>query len=55
VNAYKDGTAIRSSGIHIAGTKYFTLKADDRSIYGKQVFSFGKYYVIDIVKKNAMF
>ncbi|KAJ3318138.1 profilin, required for normal timing of actin polymerization in response to thermal stress [Blyttiomyces sp. JEL0837] len=36
VNAYKDASGIRASGLHVAGVKYFTLRADDRSIYGKQ-------------------
>jgi profilin len=36
--AFKDPTPIRSNGLHVAGTKYFCLRADDRSIYGKQVF-----------------
>jgi len=34
--AYKDPSGIRSSGIHLAGVKYFALKCDDRSIYGKK-------------------
>ena len=28
---------VQMKGIHIAGQKYFVLKADDGSIYGKQV------------------
>ncbi|KAJ3138793.1 profilin, required for normal timing of actin polymerization in response to thermal stress [Physocladia obscura] len=35
-NAFTDASGIRASGLHIAGVKYFALKADDRSIYGKQ-------------------
>ena len=34
--AYKDPTNIRANGIHLAGVKYFALKADDRSVYGKK-------------------
>jgi len=36
VGSYKDPTNIRANGLHLAGTKYFVLKADDRSIYGKK-------------------
>ncbi|KXN73393.1 profilin-2 [Conidiobolus coronatus NRRL 28638] len=35
-NGYTDANSIRGSGIHLNGEKYFTLRADDRSIYGKQ-------------------
>jgi len=34
--SFKDATGIRSNGLFIGGQKYFALKADDRSIYGKQ-------------------
>lgn len=33
---FEDPTALRTSGLHIQGVKYFLLKADDRSIYGKK-------------------
>ncbi|KAJ1566906.1 profilin, required for normal timing of actin polymerization in response to thermal stress, partial [Cladochytrium tenue] len=36
VAAFTDASGIRASGLHISGVKYFTLRADDRSIYGKQ-------------------
>ncbi|KXS21311.1 Profilin/allergen [Gonapodya prolifera JEL478] len=36
IAGFKDATGLRSSGLHIGGTKYFLLRADDRSIYGKQ-------------------
>jgi len=36
VAAFKDATSIRASGLFIAGQKYFALKCDDRSIYGRQ-------------------
>ncbi|KAJ3171943.1 profilin, required for normal timing of actin polymerization in response to thermal stress [Irineochytrium annulatum] len=34
--AFKDASGIRAGGLHISGVKYFTLRADDRSIYAKQ-------------------
>ncbi|KAJ3216729.1 profilin, required for normal timing of actin polymerization in response to thermal stress [Dinochytrium kinnereticum] len=34
--AFKDASGIRAGGLHIANVKYFTLRADDRSIYGKK-------------------
>jgi profilin len=40
VGAFKDTgnpKKVQMEGIHIAGQKYFVLKADDGSIYGKQV------------------
>lgn len=40
VAAYKDNQDIKSiqgSGFYIAGEKYITLRADDRSLYGKKV------------------
>lgn len=40
VGSYSDTGAfknIQSTGFHIAGEKFITLKADDRSIYGKKV------------------
>jgi len=36
VAGFKDANALRAGGLHLAGHKYFTLKADDRSIYGKK-------------------
>lgn len=41
-----DPKAIQATGFHIAGKKYMTLKADERSLYGKQVSrkSVGKEY-----------
>merc|ERR1711974_286962 len=35
-NAFKDATAIRSNGFELAGTRYVTIRADDRSVYGKK-------------------
>ena len=40
VAAYKDTTdpkKVWGTGLYIAGEKYVTLKADDRSLYGKKV------------------
>jgi hypothetical protein len=40
VAAYKDTAdpkKVWGTGLHIAGQKYVTLKADDRSLYGKKV------------------
>jgi hypothetical protein len=40
VAAYKDTAdpkKVWGTGLHIAGHKYVTLKADDRSLYGKKV------------------
>jgi profilin len=37
---YKDTAEpkkIFGTGIHVAGDKYVTIKADDRSLYGKKV------------------
>ncbi|KAJ3109209.1 profilin, required for normal timing of actin polymerization in response to thermal stress [Phlyctochytrium planicorne] len=34
--AFSDASGIRAGGLHIGGVKYFTLRADDRSIYGKK-------------------
>ena len=36
VAAYSDPSAIQASGFYIAGVKYFVIRADDRSIYGKK-------------------
>jgi profilin len=36
VNAFNDSSSALSSGITLAGVKYMTLKADNRSVYGKK-------------------
>ncbi|KAI9268011.1 profilin [Phascolomyces articulosus] len=36
VNGFTDNDKVRASGVHVAGVKYLTLRADDRSIYGKK-------------------
>lgn len=33
---YADPSNLQAHGLHIEGKKYFLLKADERSIYGKQ-------------------
>lgn len=35
--AYANPDTARANGIHINGTKYLLLRADERSIYGKKV------------------
>lgn len=35
VNGFTDASSLRASGIKIAGSKYFFLRADDDSIVGK--------------------
>lgn len=37
VGAFKNADSVRQNGLHIAKEKYFVLRADDRSIYGKKV------------------
>lgn len=32
---FSDPTGLQTSGLHIKGEKYFLIKADERSIYGK--------------------
>lgn len=36
VEAFKNPDNVRASGIRLAGQKFFTLTADQRSIYGKK-------------------
>ncbi|KAJ3412075.1 profilin, required for normal timing of actin polymerization in response to thermal stress [Chytridiales sp. JEL 0842] len=49
-NAFKDPSGIRANGLYIGSTKYFTLRADDRSIYGKQ----GSNGVVCVKTKQAI-
>jgi len=40
VNSYSDKSAVKkvqSEGFHIAGSRYVTIKADERSLYGRKV------------------
>ncbi|KAF9028543.1 profilin [Hymenopellis radicata] len=36
LKAFDDPTAVQASGIRAAGDKYFTLQANERSVYGKK-------------------
>ncbi|KAI8143647.1 profilin [Fennellomyces sp. T-0311] len=36
VDGFQDTDKVRGSGVHIAGVKYLTLRADERSIYCKK-------------------
>ncbi|KAF5339754.1 hypothetical protein D9611_009134 [Ephemerocybe angulata] len=36
INAFKDPAAVQASGLRLAGNKFFTLQANDRSIYLKK-------------------
>ena len=33
---FKDANTVRANGVFLSGVKYLTLRADDRSIYGKK-------------------
>ena len=37
MNGFVSANGLHERGLHIEGVKYFCLRADDRSIYGKQV------------------
>lgn len=37
--AFTDASGIRANGLHLGGVRYIALKADDRSVYGKKVFT----------------
>ncbi|KAK0489312.1 profilin [Armillaria novae-zelandiae] len=36
INGYKNVSTVQASGIRAAGQKFFTLQANERSIYGKK-------------------
>lgn len=36
MNAFNNPGSAQASGIRLAGQKFFTLQANDRSIYGKK-------------------
>lgn len=36
IAAHKNTDQVQANGIRLAGEKYFTLQANDRSIYGKK-------------------
>ncbi|MCJ1225272.1 profilin, required for normal timing of actin polymerization in response to thermal stress [Toensbergia leucococca] len=53
VNSYTDKgdpKKVQSSGFHIAGERYVTIKADDRSLYGKK----GKEGVVIVKTQQAI-
>jgi len=37
IAAFSNADQVRANGIHVNGTKYLLLRADERSIYGKKV------------------
>ncbi|KAG9772073.1 hypothetical protein KCU88_g6221, partial [Aureobasidium melanogenum] len=53
VGAYKDTSVpkqVQTKGLHIAGKKYFVIKADDTSLYGK----LGREGVVIVKTKQAL-
>lgn len=50
VKGFSDPSGLQSNGLHISGEKYFLLRADNRSIYGRH----GEAGVV-IVKTNLAF
>ncbi|KAI8883986.1 Profilin/allergen [Backusella circina FSU 941] len=36
IKGFADNDSVRANGVHVNGTKYLTLSADGRSIYGKK-------------------
>ncbi|CAF3811333.1 unnamed protein product [Adineta steineri] len=50
VNFFKDPSGTSASGMTIAGKKYFTLRADDRSIYGKKALGSGGVILVKTSK-----
>ncbi|KAL8672123.1 MAG: hypothetical protein Q9168_003397 [Polycauliona sp. 1 TL-2023] len=53
VASFKDNSDVKkvqSEGFHIASEKFFTLKSDDRSLYGKK----GKEGVVVVKTKQAI-
>ncbi|KAL6053572.1 profilin, required for normal timing of actin polymerization in response to thermal stress [Balamuthia mandrillaris] len=36
IAGFSDNNSVRTNGLTVAGTKYLTIRADDRSIYGKK-------------------
>lgn len=35
MKGFDDASSLQANGLHVQGQKYFLLRADDRSIYGK--------------------
>lgn len=50
VKGFDDPSQLQASGLHIQGEKYFLLRADDRSIYGKK----GEEGIIAVRTKQAL-
>lgn len=51
-----DTPAIFGTGFRLAGDKYLTLKADSRSLYGRQVsFSFGMISLIARARRDCVY
>ncbi|KAJ3337067.1 profilin, required for normal timing of actin polymerization in response to thermal stress [Gonapodya sp. JEL0774] len=50
LKGFTDPSGLRASGLHIGGTKFIVLRADDRSIYGKQ----GATGIICVKTKQAV-
>jgi len=50
VVGFDNAAPLHEKGIHIAGVKYFCIKGDDRSIYGKQ----GKEGIVCVKTKQAV-
>ncbi|KAJ3038852.1 profilin, required for normal timing of actin polymerization in response to thermal stress [Rhizophlyctis rosea] len=50
VGAFTNAETIRANGLHINNVKYFTLRADDRSVYGKK----GSGGVVCVKTKQAV-
>ncbi|KAF7369210.1 Profilin [Mycena venus] len=51
IGAFDNLDGVRASGLHLAGVKFFTTKADERSIYGKKG---GDGYVIVPTKQAIL-
>nr|AEH41492.1 profilin II [Endocarpon pusillum] len=53
VTAYNDTNepkAVQATGLHLAGEKYFVIKADEKSLYGKK----GKEGVVIVKTKQTL-
>lgn len=50
VRGFDDPSGLQASGLHIHQQKYFLLRADDRSIYGKQ----GETGIVAVRTKQAL-
>lgn len=48
--AFDDPSGIQEKGLHVRGQKYFLLRADDRSIYGK----LGEAGIVAVRTKQAI-